>query len=165
MQVMCLIHVCCIEHVCVHLKIQWCDLISDLDLRSWLLRNILICINLISPLIFSQRCVPRSTCSLRVWFSAWAVASSFSVSWSFRCAFSQVFFRLFRSSLLSTLLWQFSRRDFCNRKQTSKISVTWKHQYTQKKRCKSCYVSRWFFRQKHGGRPKYLHHFDQTSFY
>lgn len=63
--------------------------------------------------VHAERCVRRVTSSLKVWFSACAAASSLSLSLSFSCVFSQVLRKLFTSSLLSTLLWQFSRRDFC----------------------------------------------------
>lgn len=53
------------------------------------------------------------TWSLKVWFSAWAAASSLSLSLSFSCVLSQVLRKLFTSSLMSTLFWQFSRTDFC----------------------------------------------------
>lgn len=63
--------------------------------------------------VHTERCVRRITSSLKVWFSACAAASSLSLSLSLSCVFSQVLRKLFTSSLLSTLLWQFSRRDFC----------------------------------------------------
>lgn len=53
------------------------------------------------------------TCSLNVWFSACAAASSLSLSWSSSCVLLKVLCKLFSPSLLSILFWQFSRRDFC----------------------------------------------------
>lgn len=117
MQVMCSIHVCCIEAMCGILY-SWMMRFYKLDYRFMLLRaQKYFDLNKSSfSFDFSQGCMHRITCSLRVWFSARAAASSFSFSWRFFCAFSHVFFRLFSSSLLSTLLWQFSRRDFCNKR-------------------------------------------------
>lgn len=56
-QVMRFIHVCCIEHVCSSKSLMiW--YIWILDLRSWLFRNVLICINLISPLVSARDVCP-----------------------------------------------------------------------------------------------------------
>lgn len=63
--------------------------------------------------VHTKRCVRRITCSLKVWFSAWTAANSLSLSLSFSCVFSQSLRNFFSSSLLSILIWEFSRRDFC----------------------------------------------------
>lgn len=118
-----------------------CLTAARLSRCSWISAQMLVWIR--NPERAAKSLCGQITWSFRVWFSACAAASSRSLSLSLSCVFSKLLLKLFTSSLVSTLFWQFSKRDFCKtNKQTNDIYLLSSScRTTATAKCSSAHIS------------------------